>query len=281
MLRAAGPLPRSTAADCGVPHAESLFLLRKITFQLIFPSSRSAGGSYSWRNVRSCVAMGSASGSLSSAAAPAPAAPSDPPPPDRHRAPLYRPDATVLLIGMRGVGKTTLGLIAATSLRRQFLDADSVFKTLHGPISTFVAAHGWPAFRAKEIVVLQQLLKQHPTGFVISCGGGVVESSENRSTLAAFARETGPIVHVVRDENETVQYLVDERARCVSSRPWCLFPRRPPAYGWLTPTSLAGQPGAKRFAQSGLAEDRSMRRSAPTPSRHSPRARNRRRRSSS
>lgn len=218
MLRAAGPLPRSTAADCGAPHAESLFLLRTITFQLIFPSSRSAGGCYSWRNVRNCVAMGSASGSLSSAAAPAPAAPSDPPPPDRHRAPLYRPDATVLLIGMRGVGKTTLGLIAATSLRRQFLDADSVFKTLHGPISTFVAAHGWPEFRAKETTILQQLVKQHPTGFVISCGGGVVESPENRSTLATFARETGPIVHVVRDENETVQYLVDERARCVSAR---------------------------------------------------------------
>lgn len=39
-----------------------------------------------------------------------------------------------------GVGKTTLGLIAATSLRRAFIDADSAFQTLHGSISTYVAS---------------------------------------------------------------------------------------------------------------------------------------------
>lgn len=112
-----------------------------------------------------------------------------------------------------GVGKTTLGLIAATSLRRSFIDADSAFQTLHGPISQFVTAHGWAAFRDAETVILKRLLEEHPRGYVIACGGGVVEREENRNLLQRFKDGGGPIVHVVRDKEETVRYLVDEQAR--------------------------------------------------------------------
>ncbi|GAA5988583.1 hypothetical protein JCM10908_003628 [Rhodotorula pacifica] len=135
------------------------------------------------------------------------------PRPRPHHAPLYDADATILLIGMRGVGKTTLGLIAATSLRRHFIDADSAFQTLHGPISSFVTTHGWPEFRNRETEILTRLVDQHPKGYVIACGGGVVEREENRTLLERFKNEIGPIVHVVRDEDETVRYLVDESAR--------------------------------------------------------------------
>ncbi|KAJ8291374.1 Pentafunctional AROM polypeptide [Rhodotorula toruloides] len=129
------------------------------------------------------------------------------------RPPLYDPNATIVLIGMRGVGKTTLGLIAATSLRRSFIDADSAFQTLHGPISQFVTTHGWSAFRDAETVILKRLLEEHPRGYVIACGGGVVEREENRNLLQRFREGGGPIVHVVRDKEETVRYLVDEQAR--------------------------------------------------------------------
>ncbi|GAA6053999.1 hypothetical protein JCM3770_002411 [Rhodotorula araucariae] len=152
-------------------------------------------------------------------AGPSNAAPPDPPPAATTaarrgtRQPLYDPDATIALIGMRGVGKTTLGLIAATSLRRSFIDADSAFQTLHGPISAFVNAHGWSAFRDAETVILKKLLEEHPRGYVIACGGGVVEREENRELLRWFKQGGGPIVHVVRDKDETVRYLVDEQAR--------------------------------------------------------------------
>ncbi|TNY22262.1 hypothetical protein DMC30DRAFT_433369, partial [Rhodotorula diobovata] len=129
------------------------------------------------------------------------------------RPPLYHPDATIVLIGMRGVGKTTLGLIAATSLRRSFIDADSAFQTLHGPISAFVTARGWSAFRDAETAILRKLLDEHPRGYVIACGGGVVERDENCDLLRAFRDQGCPIVHVVRDKEETVRYLVDEQAR--------------------------------------------------------------------
>lgn len=113
-----------------------------------------------------------------------------------------------------GVGKTTLGLIAATSLRRSFIDADSAFQTLHGPISAFVTARGWSAFRDAETAILRKLLDEHPRGYVIACGGGVVERDENCDLLRAFRDQGCPIVHVVRDKEETVRYLVDEQARC-------------------------------------------------------------------
>ncbi|KAK4699022.1 hypothetical protein P7C70_g7247, partial [Phenoliferia sp. Uapishka_3] len=125
---------------------------------------------------------------------------------------LYDEDATVVLIGMRGVGKTTLGLIAATSCRRPFVDQDAAFQKLHGPISAFVNTNGWEAFRDAETTLLRRLLEEHPKGVVIACGGGVVEREENRDLLARF-REVGPVVHVVRDKEETVRYLVDEEKR--------------------------------------------------------------------
>lgn len=132
-----------------------------------------------------------------------------------------------------GVGKTTLGLIAATSLRRSFIDADSAFQTLHGPVSAYVSGrsrssasafpltdlardftdHGWAAFRDAETIILKKLLSEHPRGFVIACGGGVVEREDNRKLLKQFRDEGHPIVHVVRDKEETIRYLVDETIR--------------------------------------------------------------------
>ena len=112
-----------------------------------------------------------------------------------------------------GVGKTTLGLIAATSLRRAFVDLDAAFSNLHGPISTFVNTHGWSAFRDAETKILRKILEDHPKDFVIACGGGVVEREVKRDLLRKFKDEGGTIVHVVRDKEETVRYLVDESAR--------------------------------------------------------------------
>lgn len=112
-----------------------------------------------------------------------------------------------------GVGKTTLGLIAATSLRRSFVDCDAIFATLHGSISNFVNTHGWSAFRDAETVILRKLLQDHPKDFVIACGGGAVEREENREMLKEFRLQGGTIFHVVRDKEETVRYLVDESAR--------------------------------------------------------------------
>ncbi|KAI5474368.1 shikimate kinase [Pseudohyphozyma bogoriensis] len=80
-------------------------------------------------------------------------------------------------------------------------------------LSTFVSTKGWSAFRDAETQILRRLLEQYPRNYVIACGGGVVEREENRQLLKAFRERGGPIVHVVRDKEETIKYLVDEVAR--------------------------------------------------------------------
>jgi shikimate kinase len=48
---------------------------------------------------------------------------------------------------------------------------------------------------------------------VIACGGGVVDREENVETLRRFREGGGVIVHVVRDKEEVVHYLIDEHRK--------------------------------------------------------------------
>ncbi|EIW75953.1 Pentafunctional AroM protein [Coniophora puteana RWD-64-598 SS2] len=130
-------------------------------------------------------------------------------------------DATVILIGMRGSGKSHIGELAARTLGRSFLDADAHFETLHGPVRAYVAEHGWPAFRAAETKILGDLLQTHAKGHVLSLGGGIVETPEARELLVAFggAKAGGKVVHVVREVDEVVRYLGEETARPAYGEP--------------------------------------------------------------
>lgn len=76
-------------------------------------------------------------------------------------------------------------------------------------------ANGWDSFRTAETLILKKILYEHPRGAVIACGGGVVEREENRLLLREFREAGAPIVHVTRDKEETLRYLVDETVRYV------------------------------------------------------------------
>ena len=126
----------------------------------------------------------------------------------------------MLLIGMRGSGKTTVGQLAAGALRWTFLDADVYFEEKHQTgLRQFVQKEGWPAFRAAEMVILQELLARKGTNHVISLGGGVVETSEARQLLKEYAVERGPVVHLLRPIEDIVEYLGVETARPAYGEP--------------------------------------------------------------
>ena len=120
---------------------------------------------------------------------------------------------------MRGSGKTFIGELAASILGWQFVDADVVFEKKH-PIGVreFVQQNGWPAFRAEETAILQELLAQCSQGHVISLGGGIVETPTARELLKAYT-EKGPVVHISRDIEEVVAYLGAETARPAYGEP--------------------------------------------------------------
>jgi pentafunctional AROM polypeptide len=118
----------------------------------------------------------------------------------------YQPDATIFCIGMRASGKTYLGGFGAAALKRPFLDADVLFNERYH-LNDFVKQHGWAAFRQAETDILREVMETKPKGYLVSLGGGVVETPENRKLLQDYAKSKGPVVYVVRDIEEVVAFL--------------------------------------------------------------------------
>jgi len=132
----------------------------------------------------------------------------------------HEPSASVFLIGMRGTGKTYVGEAAASALGWKFLDADQYFeKKLNIGVRDFVHQKGWQAFRDAELDILKELATEKATGYIISLGGGIVETPAARELLKEYARSRGPVVYVARPIDEIIKYLNAESARPAYEEP--------------------------------------------------------------
>ena len=88
----------------------------------------------------------------------------------------------VILIGMPGSGKTTIGTLVAKRLGRTFVDADSALEREAGmPIPEIFRLEGEAGFRRRETAVLAELGRQ--SGLVLATGGGSVTREENYPLL--------------------------------------------------------------------------------------------------
>lgn len=137
--------------------------------------------------------------------------------------------ASVVLVGMRGSGKTFVGELAASALDWPCIDADTYFEEVHKQgVREFVHEHGWPAFRTAETAILEELLATKSERHVISLGGGIVETPKSRDLLNGYGKN-GPVVHIMRQIEEVVQYLGVEASRPAYGEPIMdVFKRREP-----------------------------------------------------
>ena len=88
----------------------------------------------------------------------------------------------IILIGMPGCGKSTVGKLLAENLGKTFVDADEELVSTYGmDIPSIFAAEGEAGFREKETAILESLGKR--SGLVIATGGGGVTREENYPLL--------------------------------------------------------------------------------------------------
>lgn len=91
----------------------------------------------------------------------------------------------IVLVGMMGVGKTTVARVLAVRLGREVFDTDVVIEKRTGrSVREIFATDGEAAFRALESAVLADALASD-TPLVIAAAGGVVLSAHNRQLLSS------------------------------------------------------------------------------------------------
>lgn len=92
-------------------------------------------------------------------------------------------DSHIVLVGMMGAGKSSVGRILSRRLGRELLDSDEMIEARTGrTVREIWEADGEPAFRELETEVLCDAIASDAPA-IIAAAGGVVLSEANRSVL--------------------------------------------------------------------------------------------------
>ena len=128
----------------------------------------------------------------------------------------------IVLIGMPGCGKTTVGRALAGKLGRTFVDLDEeIVRRAGTSIPEIFAREGEAGFRERESALVREFGER--TGLVVSTGGGVVTRRENYIPL----KQNGLLLHLRRDP---AALPTDGRPLSQATAPEELWRRRAPLY---------------------------------------------------
>jgi shikimate kinase len=90
--------------------------------------------------------------------------------------------STIVLVGVPGAGKTTVGKLLAKNLGVDFFDSDQVIESRAGKsVSDIFTQDGEPAFRKLEHDVIAELLDSN--NVVLALGGGSLGNDETRAKV--------------------------------------------------------------------------------------------------
>ena len=132
--------------------------------------------------------------------------------------PVAAADASLphlVLVGLPGAGKSTLGRLAAKRVGRPFLDFDAEIERREGmPVSQIFAERGEPAFRRMEHDLTQEVTMLG--GMILAPGGGWIMNPDNVALLAPRARF---VWLKVRPETAIIRIKGDVNVRPLLVRP--------------------------------------------------------------
>lgn len=153
-----------------------------------------------------------------------------------NKAPLKHPptrvNKNIILIGLMGTGKTTVGRQLAKRLKRDFYDSDRVIEERTGAdIPLIFEKEGEQGFRSRETAIIDELTQMQ--GIILATGGGAILSEQNRQYLS----ERGVVIYLKsnlktlvertsKDKNRPLLHA-DEPAEVILQR---LLDQREPLY---------------------------------------------------
>ncbi len=106
---------------------------------------------------------------------------------------IEKTSKNIILIGMPGCGKTTIGRLLAELTKRRFIDIDEAIESkTHKKIENIFSDDGEKFFRTLETEILADVCKQ--SGLIIAAGGGTVTADENKDLL----RQNSTVVFLMR-----------------------------------------------------------------------------------
>jgi shikimate kinase len=166
---------------------------------------------------------------------------------------------SIVLVGMMGVGKSSIGRRLAARLGVPFVDADTEIETAAGmAIADIFISHGEASFRSGEARVIARLLDGGPQ--VLATGGGAVMNADTRAAIKARGvsiwlnadfdvlmrriskrRHERPMLHTV-DPAATLRQLLIDRAPFYAQADLTVQSREAPHEAIVTEivTALAG-----------------------------------------
>jgi shikimate 5-dehydrogenase/shikimate kinase len=110
-------------------------------------------------------------------------------------------------VGIPGVGKSTLSLMAAAACQRRVVDIENLFHQATGSsMAEYQKQFGGSNRNLRHAEVLHNALQTYETGAIIVCNGIYRLDAKSQAILHEFAK-THPVIHVLRESNSVYHYL--------------------------------------------------------------------------
>ncbi len=138
----------------------------------------------------------------------------------------------ILLTGLRGSGKTSLGKIIAQKMKKKFIDLDQYIETeAQDSIKNIVATKGWEEFRRLETIASKALAQED--NLIIATGGGTITFPQNAKAL----KENGFVIYLQIMPLTSVSRIINDPnrppltlAKDLESEVTTLYQERTPIY---------------------------------------------------